>query len=106
MDCQCVTLPLSSHSGVDCAQIWEAKELCPGPQSVRLIAGDSCVVDPEGIADADNDRRMMQHGCEDRELEHLFITDHHCGALLIDHENTGRVETKGNAHFAERHPHS
>src|ERR1700733_10761879 len=99
MDCQCETLPLSSHSGVDCQQVRKVKELCPGSQSVRLIAGDSCVVDPEGIADADNDGRMLQHGCKHREREHLFITDQHCGALVIDHENAGSVETKGNTSF-------
>ena len=42
------------------------------------------MVDPEYITDADNDRRMLQHGCKDREREHLFITDQHCGALVID----------------------
>ena len=47
-----------------------------------------------------------KHRCEDREREHLFITDQHCGALVIDRENARSVETKWDAHFAERPPHS
>ena len=64
------------------------------------------LVNPEGVADTDDDRRMLQHRCEDREGEHLLITDQDRGALVIDRENAGSVETKRDADSAERPPHS
>src|SRR6266852_9976538 len=97
---------MSSHSGVDRQEIWEVKELCPASQSGSLIPRNGRVVNPEGVADTDYDRRMLQHRREDREGEHLLITDQDCRALVIDRENSGSVETKRDADSGERPPHS
>ena len=64
------------------------------------------MVNPEGVADTDYDRRMVQHRREDREGEHLLVTDQDCRALVIDRENSGSVETKRDADSGERPPHS
>jgi hypothetical protein len=34
------------------------------------------------------------------------MTDQHCDALVMDHENARSVETNGHAHFDRRSPHS
>ena len=49
---------------------------------------------------------MLEHRREDRERKHLFITDQHCSTLMIDVEDAGRAEAKGNAASAERLSHA
>src|ERR1700722_14735364 len=61
---------MSSHSGVDRQGILEVKELCPASQSGRLTPRNVGVVNPKGVADADYDRRMLQHRREDRDCAH------------------------------------
>src|SRR5580698_4566130 len=61
--------------------------------------------DPERIADADDNGRMLQHRCKDRVGEHLFITDQYCSTLVVDSEDARSVETKWDAIKAEGSPH-
>ena len=49
------------------------------------------------FADADDRGRVVEHRREDREGQHLLVADQHGGALMIDLDNAGTIEAKGNA---------
>src|SRR5271170_1883197 len=91
-------------SGVDCHEKRKPEQSRPASESSGLVGGNRCFVEPETVADSDNRGRVLKHRREHRERQHLLVADQHGRTLMIDLDNAGTIDSKGNAEITKRSP--
>src|SRR5215469_1366042 len=82
------------------------EQAAPGANCACLVARYGRAFDPEVVSYIDNDRRMLQHRCENRPRQQLFVANENRRALIPDRDCPSPKEIQWHAFRTERAPHA